>query len=194
MRKSSVARKTRETNIIVELNLYGSGQAKVKTGIAFFDHMLVSLARHALFDLTLKAKGDLEVDQHHTVEDVGLVLGQAIKKALGDKKGIARFGSATVPMDDALVMAAVDLGGRPYLAFEVSLKGRQVRDLDTELIVEFFRAFAQAGAMNLHVRQLDGRNTHHLIEAAFKATAVALREAVGKQPRARGVPSTKGVI
>jgi len=196
MRKAQVKRKTRETDIVVELNLYGSGQAKVKTGIAFFDHMLTSLARHALLDLTLRAKGDLEVDQHHTVEDVGLVLGQALKEALGDRRGIARFGSAAAPMDDALVLAAVDLGGRPYLEYEVMvvLKGQPVRDFDTQLIVEFFRALAQGAAMNLHVRQLAGRNRHHIIEAAFKATALALREAVRKEPRARGVPSTKGVI
>ena len=194
MRKAQVKRKTRETDIVVELNLYGNGRAKVKTGIAFFDHMLTSLARHALFDLTLRAKGDLEVDQHHTVEDVGLVLGQALKEALGDRRGIARFGSAAAPMDDALVLAAVDLGGRPYLAYELILKGRRVRAFDTELMVEFFRALAQGAAMNLHIRQLAGRNTHHLIEAAFKATACALRQAVAKEPRARGVPSTKGVI
>jgi imidazoleglycerol-phosphate dehydratase len=194
MRKARVERKTRETDITVDLKLDGSGQAKVKTGIGFLDHMLTSLARHALLDLTLRAKGDLEVDQHHTVEDVGLVLGRALKEALGDKKGIARFGSAAVPMDDALVLAALDLGGRPYLACRLDLKRRRVRDFETELIEEFFRALAQAGAMNLHLRQLEGRNTHHLIEAAFKAVAVALREAARKEARARGVPSTKGVI
>jgi imidazoleglycerol-phosphate dehydratase len=194
MRKGNVERKTRETNIVAEVNLDGSGEAKVKTGIAFFDHMLTSLARHALMDLSLQAKGDLEVDQHHTVEDVGLVLGQAVKEALGDRKGIARFGDAVTPMDDGLVLAALDLSGRAYLAYELDLKSRRVRDFDTELVVEFFRAFAQGAAMNLHLRQLAGRNTHHILEAAFKATAVALREAVRKEPRARGVPSTKGVL
>lgn len=193
-RKAQLKRKTRETDISVALNLDGSGRCRISSGIPFFDHMLASLCRHALFDVDLRAKGDLKVDLHHTVEDVALVLGRAIKQALGIKEGIARFASACGPMDEALVLAAVDLSGRPFCSFDMELKRRKVRDFEAEHVPEFFRALAQAGGFTLHIRQLAGTNTHHLIEAAFKACALALAGAVARRPRARGIPSTKGAL
>jgi imidazoleglycerol-phosphate dehydratase len=194
MRKGQVARKTKETAISVAVALDGRGAAKAQTGVGFFDHMLDLLARHGGMDLSVEAKGDVHVDDHHVVEDVGIVLGQALKKALGKKEGIARYGWAVVPMDEALVMCAVDLGGRPYLSYELSLPAKRVKQFDTELVEEFFRALVNASGMNVHLRQLAGRNTHHVIEAAFKALARALGQAVEVTGRVKGVPSTKGTL
>jgi len=193
MRKADISRKTKETAISLRLNLEGKGACRAKTGVGFLDHMLDLLARHGGLDLTVTAKGDVHVDDHHLVEDVGIVLGQALKKALGKKEGIARYGWAVVPMDEALVMCAVDLGGRPYLAYGLELPAKRVKGFDTELIEEFVRAVVNAAGMNLHLRQLDGRNTHHIIEAAFKAFARALGQAVAPSGKG-GVPSTKGVL
>jgi len=193
MRKADISRKTKETAISLRLNLDGKGACRAKTGVGFLDHMLDLLARHGGLDLTVTAKGDVHVDDHHLVEDVGIVLGQALKKALGKKEGIARYGWAVVPMDEALVMCAVDLGGRPHLAYGLELPAKRVKGFDTELIEEFVRAVVNAAGMNLHLRQLDGRNTHHIIEAAFKAFARALGQAVAPSGKA-GVPSTKGVL
>ena len=193
MRKADISRKTKETAISLRLNLDGKGVCRAKTGVGFLDHMLDLLARHGGLDLTVTAKGDVHVDDHHLVEDVGIVLGQALKKALGKKEGIARYGWAVVPMDEALVMCAVDLGGRPYLAYGLELPAKRVKGFDTELIEEFLRAVVNAAGMNLHLRQLDGRNTHHIIEAAFKAFARALGQAVAPSGKG-GVPSTKGVL
>ena len=194
MRTATISRKTKETDIALAIGLDGPGKVKVKTGIGFFDHMLELVAKHGALALTVQAKGDLDVDAHHTVEDVGICLGQGIQRALGDKAGIRRYGSATIPMDEALVMAAVDVGGRAHLGFELELRARKVRDFEAELFEEFFGAVAKAAGMNLHLRQLAGRNTHHIIEAAFKAFARALREAVEPDPRSGGVPSTKGML
>jgi len=194
MRKGQVARKTKETAISVAVALDGRGAAKAQTGVGFLDHMLDLLARHSGMDLSVEAKGDVHVDDHHVVEDVGIVLGQALKKALGKKEGIARYGWAVVPMDEALVMCAVDLGGRPYLSYELSLPAKRVKQFDTELVEEFFRALVNASGMNVHLRQLAGRNTHHVIEAAFKAFARALGQAVEVTGRVKGVPSTKGTL
>jgi len=191
-RTATISRRTKETQIAVTLDLDGSGKCRISTGIPFFDHMIETICRHATFDVDLKCKGDVAVDLHHTVEDVGLCFGQAIKQALADKAGIARFGSAAVPMDEALVLASVDLSGRPYFAFDLDLKRRKVRDFEVEHVAEFFRALANAGMFNLHIRQLAGANTHHLVEAAFKACAVALAQAV-RQHRG-GIPSTKGTL
>lgn len=194
MRSATISRKTKETDIIVKLGLDGPGRVKVKTGIGFFDHMLDLVAKHAALALRIEAAGDLEVDFHHTVEDVGICLGQAIKQALRDKAGIRRYGWAIVPMDEALVLAAVDVSGRAHLSYELELRRRRVQEFEAELIEEFFRALTGAAGINLHLRQLAGRNTHHLIEAAFKAFARALREAVEADPRSGGVPSTKGKL
>jgi len=194
MRRADLDRKTKETSISLRLVLDGRGASRVETGLGFLDHMLDLLARHAGFDLTVRAVGDRRVDDHHLVEDVGIVLGEAIKQALGRKEGIARFGWAVVPMDESLVMCAVDLGGRAHLSYGLELPAKRVKDFDTQLIEEFLRALANAAAMNLHLRQLAGRNTHHIIEAAFKALARALGQAVQRSPRVRGVPSTKGVL
>jgi len=194
MRTATIRRKTKETNVALDLGLDGPGRVEVSTGIGFFDHMLDLVGKHGALELGIEAKGDLEVDFHHTVEDVGICLGRGIKEALGDKAGIRRYGSAIVPMDEALVMASVDVGGRAHLSFELDLRRRKVRDFETELVEEFFRAVANAGAMNVHLRQLAGRNTHHIVEAAFKAFARALREAVEPDARGGGVPSTKGVL
>ncbi len=197
MRKADVSRKTKETTISLRLNLDGSGACKAKTGVGFLDHMLDLLARHAGLDLTVTAKGDTHVDDHHLVEDVGIVLGQALKQSLSKKEGIARYGSMTVPMDEALVMCALDLGGRPYLAYGLDLPVKRIKgakaEFQTELIEEFFRAVVNSAGMNLHLRQLDGRNAHHIIEAAFKAFAKALGQAISRTGKA-GVPSTKGVL
>lgn len=192
-RNGRVARKTTETDIELTLTIDGEGRADVSTGIGFFDHMLTSFAKHGAFDLTVRVRGDLHVDGHHTVEDTGLCLGQALRDALGDKAGIRRFGHAHVPMDEALVLAVVDLSGRPYLAYNLSVSGR-IGQFDAVLTEEFFRAFASTGGVSLHLRQLAGKNEHHIVEAAFKAAARALREAVEPDPRIKGVPSTKGVL
>jgi imidazoleglycerol-phosphate dehydratase len=194
MRHARVDRKTRETQIAIELDLDGEGSACADTGVGFLDHMLDLLARHSGLDLAVSARGDLQVDDHHLVEDTGIVLGQALKQALGDKKGLVRYGSATVPMDEALVMCALDLGGRSYLAYGLELPAKRVKQFDVELIEEFFRALTNSAGLNLHLRQLAGRNTHHIIEGAFKAFARALGEAVAISPRVKGVPSTKGVL
>ncbi len=193
-RISSVERSTRETHIAVTLNLDGSGVSDISTGMGFFDHMLEGFARHGLFDLTCRAEGDLHVDGHHTVEDTGIVIGQALAQALGDKKGIRRYGSAILPMDDALVLCAVDLGGRPWLNYDCSFPSGRVGDLDTELVREFFYGITCNAAINLHIRLLDGINTHHMIEAMFKAFAKALDTASGFDPRITDVLSTKGSL
>jgi len=193
-RRAERRRETRETNIRVELSLDGSGKADVSTGIGFFDHMLTALARHSSFDLLIQATGDLRVDTHHTVEDVGIVLGQALAEVLGDRRGIRRFGEATVPMDEALVLAAVDLSGRPCARVSLDLEVQRVGDFETETAGAFFVAVANAAGMNLHLVRLAGDNTHHVLEAAFKALARALDEATDLDPRVTGVPSTKGVL
>ncbi len=193
MREAEVSRKTAETRIELRLVLDGSGTCSAKTGIGFLDHMIDLLARHGGFDLSVTASGDTDVDDHHLVEDVGIVLGDALKKALGKKEGITRYGWAVVPMDESLVMCAVDLGGRPYLHYGLELPAKRVKKFQTELIEEFCRAVVNAAGINLHLRQLAGRNTHHIIEAAFKALARALAQAVAMSGRG-GVPSTKGVL
>jgi len=193
-RAATIDRATAETEIHLTLRLDGSGQAKVATGVGFLDHMLTLFARHGLFDLEVAAKGDLEVDQHHTVEDVGICLGQAIAAAAGDKRGIARYGSATIPMDEALVLASLDLSGRPFLACDLDLNGRTIGQFDAELVPEFFRAVATNAQLALHLRQFAGENGHHLVEAAFKAFARALDAATRLDERVQGVPSTKGVL
>jgi imidazoleglycerol-phosphate dehydratase len=193
-RRATVARKTKETDIHVELNLDGRGRSEIATGIAFLDHMLELFAKHGFFDLTVRARGDLEVDYHHTVEDVGLALGQALREALGDKTGIRRFGEATVPLDEALVTAVVDLSGRPFLAYEVRLRQAKIGTFDVELIHDFLLAMTNQAAMNLHVRMASGRNPHHIVEAGFKALARALDLATQRDPRVIGVLSTKGTL
>ena len=194
-RVGEARRKTKETEVRVRLDLDGSGRAEVKTGIGFFDHMLEALARHALYDLDLSAAGDLHVDAHHTVEDVGIVLGQALAQALGERRGIRRYGDATVPLDDALARVVVDVSGRPYLAFHADPPTWQkLGDYDVALTPEFFRAFATHGGLTLHVDLLRGQNAHHVVEAVFKATARALGEATSIDPRVQGVPSTKGTL
>ncbi len=195
MRKASVKRKTKETDITLEINLDGKGTYKVSTGIPFMDHMLELMAKHGLMDLKLRAKGDLHIDDHHTVEDVGLALGEAIKSALGDMKGIRRYGSASVPMDEALANAALDISGRPYLVFNVCYPKRsKIKAFDVDLVADFLQALVAKSAMTLHVNVPYGRNTHHMVEGVFKALGRALREAVEKDPRVKGVPSTKGKL
>ncbi|MDO4291708.1 MAG: imidazoleglycerol-phosphate dehydratase HisB [Eubacteriales bacterium] len=193
-RNALVVRTTRETDIRLELSLDGQGQAEIQTGIGFFDHMLEGFARHGFFDVKLTVKGDLQVDGHHTVEDTGIVLGQAIARAAGDKKGIRRYGYFLLPMDDALVACAVDLCGRPYLNFDYTFDAPMIGGLDTELIREFFYAVSYSAGMNLHIKVLDGRNGHHIAEAMFKAFSKALDMAVGAEPRLDGVLSTKGTL
>lgn len=194
-RRVALTRSTAETTITLTLDLDGTGQSHIATGIGFLDHMLTALARHALFDLTVEAKGDLEVDFHHTTEDVGIVLGQALAKALGEKRGVRRFGLALIPLDEALAEAVVDLSGRAYLAWDVTFARDKVGEMDTELFEEFFRALAFNAAITLHLTQRTGRNSHHIAETLFKATARALRQAVEIDPRAAAlVPSTKGVL
>jgi imidazoleglycerol-phosphate dehydratase len=195
MRQAKITRKTAETDITVEINLDGTGQYDNATGVGFFDHMLDQLARHALIDMKVECEGDLHIDDHHTVEDVGIALGQALSQALGDKRGITRYGSCLLPMDDALVRAALDLSGRPYLVWNVSLPTRQIGSFDSELVREFFQAFSTHGGITLHVDMLHGINSHHIAEATFKAVARALRAAVETDPRkADAVPSTKGSL
>lgn len=193
-RIATIERYTSETKIKCTLNLDGSGKADIHTGIGFFDHMMNSFARHGFFDLSLQVEGDLEVDTHHTVEDTGIVLGQAIAQAVGDKKGITRYGSQILPMDEALVMCALDLCGRPYLVCDLTLDREKVGDLETEMVREFFYAVSYGAAMNLHIRQMSGANNHHIIEAAFKAFAKALDAACAMDPRVSGVLSTKGAL
>ena len=193
-RTSSVQRNTKETKISLDLNLDGSGIARLHTGIGFFDHMLDGFARHGLFDLTVKVDGDLEVDSHHTIEDTGIVLGTAIREALGSKKGIRRYGSCILPMDEALVLCAVDLSGRPYLVFDGEFTADRCGDMDTEMAREFFYAISYAAGMNLHRKVLDGANNHHIMEAMFKAFAKALDMATVNDPRIVDVLSTKGSL
>lgn len=194
-RTARVERKTKETDIKIELNLDGQGDVEVDTGIPFFDHMLSMIGKHGLIDLKVKAKGDLEVDGHHTVEDVGICLGQALKDALGDKRGIKRYGSAIMPMDESLALVAMDISGRPYLAYEVELPVEIIGTYDTTLTVEFLQAFVTSAGMTLHVKMLSGRNAHHMVEAVFKGLAMALQAAVEINPRiAEVIPSTKGMI
>ncbi len=191
---ATISRTTAETAIDLSLDLDGRGVAQVSTGVGFFDHMLTHLAKHGLFDLTVACKGDLHVDAHHTVEDVGLCLGKALAQALGDKSGIRRYGDATVPMDETLVTAAVDLSGRPFLVWKADGPPAMLGAFSSQLAEEFWRAASSAGLFTLHVVLHYGRNTHHVIEATFKAVARALRQAVEPDPRATGVPSTKGVL
>lgn len=193
-RIASVNRKTKETDIRMELSLDGNGKYDVSTGIGFFDHMLEGFAKHGFFDMTVKVTGDLQVDGHHTVEDTGIVLGQAIARAVGDKKGIKRYGYFILPMDDALALCAVDLCGRPYLNFECEFTTERIGNLDTELIREFFYAIAYNAGMNLHIKLLSGTNNHHIAEAVFKAFAKALDMAVSKDSRIEDVLSTKGSL
>lgn len=193
-RKANVNRKTKETDISMELVLDGMGKSNVETGIGFFDHMLEGFAKHGFFDLTLSVNGDLEVDGHHTVEDTGIVLGAAIKEAIGDKAGMKRYGSFILPMDDALCLCAVDLCGRPYLGFDCEFPVEKVGELDTELVKEFFYAVSYSAGMNIHIKMLSGDNAHHMIEAMFKAFAKALDMAVSKDERIKDVLSTKGSL
>ena len=193
-RIASLSRTTKETDIAITLNLDGSGKADISTGIGFFDHMLNGFSRHGLFDLTCQVKGDLEVDCHHTIEDTGIVLGQAIREAVGDKKGIVRYGTMILPMDEALLLCSLDLCGRPYLVYDLNLDREKVGDLETEMIREFFYAVSYGAEMNLHVKQLSGINNHHIIEGAFKAFAKALDNATRFDARITDVLSTKGVL
>lgn len=193
-RRAYVQRVTRETRIQIRLNLDGAGRSDILTGLPFFDHMLELLARHAMMNLTLRAKGDLAVDDHHTLEDVGLSLGTAFDQALGARKGITRYGVAYVPMDEALSRVVVDLGGRPYLVYQVALRRRKIKTFDVTLIEEFLRAFCGQARMNLHVAQLYGGSPHHALESVFKGLARALRMAVAIDPRERGIPSSKGIL
>jgi imidazoleglycerol-phosphate dehydratase len=194
MRQAEVSRTTAETSLVVKLDLDGSGRHDNHTGVGFFDHMLDQLARHALIDLEVRADGDLHVDDHHTVEDVGIAIGRALAQALGDKAGIRRYGACHLAMDDALVRAALDLSGRPFLVWKVEFPTAKIGSFDTELVREFFTALAMNGGITLNVARLDGVNSHHVAEACFKAVAQALRAAVEPDPRARGVPSTKGTL
>ena len=193
-RRAALTRKTRETDIQLELALDGSGQYEISTGIAFFDHMLESFTKHGAFDLRLRATGDLSVDFHHTVEDVGIALGQALREALGEKVGIRRFGDASCPLDEALVTTVVDLSGRPFLAYNLEIRQARVGEFDTELLHDFMLAFTNQAMMNLHLNQTQGRNAHHIIEATFKSLARALDFATQVDPRVEGVLSTKGSL
>ena len=193
-RAARLHRKTRETDIRLSLGLDGSGRSRIKTGIGFLDHMLTALATHARLDLDVACKGDLHVDAHHTVEDVGIVLGDALLESLGDKRGIGRFGHAYVPLDEALARCVVDLSGRPYLHYDVTFKARQVGSMPTELFEDFFWALADHGRLNIHLEAIRGRNAHHIAETLFKALARALTMAVARDPRVAGVPSTKGSL
>ena len=193
-RKATISRTTKETNIAIALNLDGNGQSNVKTGVEFLDHMFDLFAKHGLFDLDISCKGDLGVDAHHSVEDIGICLGMAFDKALGEKKGLVRFAHSYFPMDESLVRVAADLSGRPFLVYNVKVERERVGKLDSELIEEFWRGFVTHGRMNLHIELLYGRNMHHIFEAVFKAAARALCLATRLDPRVQGVPSTKGVI
>ena len=193
-RTATISRNTRETQIRLELNLDGSGQGSWQTGVGFLDHMLELFTRHGAFDLKVEAKGDLQVDQHHTVEDVGICLGQAVKQALGDKQGIRRYGHFTLPMEETLATTAIDLSGRYYLAFQAAFDSPKIGEFDTELVEDFWQAFAANALCNLHILIHYGRNSHHKSEAIFKSAARALRMAVESDPRMTGVPSTKGTL
>lgn len=193
-RRATVKRVTAETNVEVDLLVDGKGRSRIATGIGFLDHMLCAFARHGFFDLNITAVGDLQVDGHHTAEDVGIVLGNTLREALGNKSGIRRFGSATIPMDEALVLCAVDLSGRAFLVFDAPLPFGKVGDMDTQLFEEFFRAFSTSAGMNLHMKLIHGKNVHHCAEAMFKALGRALAEAVMADARVEGIPSTKGVV
>ncbi len=195
MRTATITRKTAETDIHVEINLDGTGTYDNITGVGFFDHMLDQLARHALIDMKVRTEGDLHIDDHHTVEDTGIAIGQAIAKALGDKRGIRRYGACLLPMDDAQVRAALDLSGRPFLICNLDFRSSKIGSFDTELVQEFFQAIATHGGITLHIDRLHGHNAHHVAEAAFKAVARALREAVEPDPRrSDAIPSTKGAL
>lgn len=193
-RHATIQRNTSETQIRIEIDLDGRGNASVATGVGFFDHMLTLFAKHSAVDLMIDAKGDLHIDSHHTVEDVGIALGMAVRDAMGDKAGIRRYGSFTLPMDETLVTATVDLGGRAYFVFNVAFTASKVGEFDTELVNEFWQAFAANCGCNLHLNLHYGRNTHHVAEAVFKAAARALRQAMEPDPRMEGVPSTKGTL
>jgi imidazoleglycerol-phosphate dehydratase len=193
-RVAEVRRRTKETDVRVRLSLDGTGQSKVSTGIAFLDHMLELFARHGLFDLEVECRGDLHIDDHHSVEDVAITLGQALTQALGDKAGISRYGAAIVPMDEALCRSVIDLSGRFYLVYEVETRRQMIGNFSVELAEHFWRSLAEAARCNLHIDCLRGRNTHHILEGTFKATARALRQSVERDPRVSGVPSTKGVL
>lgn len=193
MRKANVKRKTKETDIAVEINIDGSGKYSIDTSIPFLDHMLSLMCKHGLFDIKLNAKGDTEIDYHHTVEDVGIVLGNAIKQSLGEMKGITRYGQATVPMDEALASVSIDISGRPYLVYKVEFpKKSKLKDFDPDLIEDFLQAFVSSSSITLHINVLYGRNTHHIIEAIFKGLGRALRQAVTIDPKIKGLPTTKG--
>ncbi len=193
-RTARCSRKTAETNIVISIDLDGKGNSDIRTGIGFFDHMLKSFAKHGFFDLTVVAEGDLEVDCHHTIEDTGILLGETIKEALGDKAGIVRYGSCILPMDETLVLSAIDLSGRPYLGFDANFTTDRVGDFDTEMVKEFFYAISYSCGMNLYIRQLAGSNNHHIIEGIFKSFARALDQAVAIDPRIEGVLSTKEAL
>ena len=195
MRRAEVVRKTKETEVRVAVNLDGEGRARVATGIGFLDHMLDQLSRHSLIDLKLSAKGDLHIDYHHTTEDTGIVIGQALSQALGDRRGIMRYGEATIPMDETLTRVALDASNRPYLIWKVAFSRPKLGEMDTELFKEWFQAFAQHGGLTLHIENLYGENNHHIVESCFKGVARALRQAIAIDPRkADAVPSTKGVL
>jgi len=195
MRKASINRKTKETSISVEINLDGTGKSSIKTGIGFLDHMLEQIAKHSLIDISLEAKGDLHIDLHHTTEDSGIALGEALKEALGDKKGIKRYASATIPMDETLSRVSLDLSNRPYLVWNVKLAVEKLGEMDTELFKEWYHAFAQSAGITLHVENIYGENSHHIIESCYKGLARALRDAVQIDSRIQDIiPSTKGTI
>ncbi len=194
MRNATIERNTKETQVLLALNLDGSGEGAIETGIGFFDHMLELLKKHALLDLAVKATGDLHVDYHHTVEDVGLVFGKALDAALGDRKGLTRYGFASIPMDEALCETSLDLGGRPFLVMQCAMKHMFVKDFEVKLVEEFFRAVSVEARANIHLRQVYGDETHHVCEGLFKSFARALRQAKAIDPNEKGVPSSKGVI
>jgi imidazoleglycerol-phosphate dehydratase len=193
-RKAKIRRKTAETDISIEINLDGKGNGEISTTVAFIDHMLNLFARHGLFDLVIKGKGDTHIDDHHLIEDIGICLGDAVKKALGTKKGIVRYGSATVPMDESLCSVAIDISGRPYLIYNVEFKSRKIGTFDFSLIREFFKSFSDHSGMTLHINLVYGKNNHHMAEAVFKAFALALRKAVTIHGRIEGILSTKGSL
>ena len=193
-RKSSIKRCTKETNITMDLLVDGAGIYEIQSGVGFFDHMLTHIAKHGFFDLHLECKGDLEIDCHHTIEDIGIVFGQCITQAIGKKEGIKRYGSAIIPMDETLVLCALDLSGRPFLNFDVEFTTSKIGDMDTEMVEEFFRAVAVQGGMNLHIKILEGKNNHHIVEGIFKAFANALDQATTIDPRINGAKSTKGML
>lgn len=193
-RAADIVRRTAETEIALQLNLDGSGEARVQTGIGFLDHMLILLAKHSFMDLTVNARGDLNVDSHHTVEDIGIVLGCALKEALGDKKGIHRYGNCFIPMDETLAQVCLDFSGRSFLVFDAAIPKVQLGNYEAEMTEEFFRAISMNSGLTLHIRVLSGRNVHHMIEAIFKAFARAVAEAIAKDPRVHGVMSSKGIL